>query len=131
MSVPSVRVTHGGKSRQCQILEKRKGADKVNVEGDKIQAEGFDEGREPVEWDKGVTRKRYPKVYDIAKGANPTTRTRIRSGDIHGAMNGESARVASGRVGRIGEGLLPPFNRRVLGVEFDASEEVFSRRRNP
>ena len=102
-----------------------------DLEGEVAQSEGSEDGQESVEWDKGTIHARYPKVCNVVKGVNPTTRTRIRSGDIQVALNGESARVVSGRVGGIRKGLLPPFNRGVVGVEFDTSEEVFSRLRNP
>ena len=42
----------------------------------------------------------------------------------------ETARVASGRVGGIRKGLLPHLEVGFQGVEFDMSEEVFSRRYN-
>jgi hypothetical protein len=46
-------------------------------------------------------------------------------------MNGESERVVGGRGGRIRKRLLPQLDVRFLGVEFDASKEVFSRPMNP
>jgi hypothetical protein len=89
-----------------------------------------------VEWgegDSGILRTKGSKckVYDIVKGADPTTLIRIRGGDDWNATNGETARVVSGRVGRIRKRLLPQFDVGFRGVEFDASEEVFSRPRNP
>ena len=65
------------------------------------------------------------------KCADPTTRIRIRGGDDRKAMNGEGACVVSGRVGRIRGCLLPRFGVGFRGVEFDASEEVFSCPMNP
>jgi hypothetical protein len=71
------------------------------------------------------------EVYDIVKGGDPTTRIRICGGDDWNARDGETARVVSGRVGRIREGLLPPFDGGIPGAEFDAGEEVYSRPRDP
>ena len=85
-----------------------------------------------MEWgegDSGILRtsELQVEVYDIVKGGDPTTRIRICGGDEREAADGEMAGVASGRVGRIREGLLPPFDGGFLGAEFDACEEVYSR----
>jgi hypothetical protein len=89
-----------------------------------------------VEWDEGdlmILRLEALQVqmYEFLKGANPTTRFSISSGDGRKATNGETARVVSGRGGRIRKRLLPQLDVGFLGVEFDASEEVFSRPMNP
>jgi hypothetical protein len=62
------------------------------------------------------------QVFEVVKGTDPATRFRIRGGEI----NGETASVVSGRVGRIRKRLLPQFDVEFPGVEFDASEEVCS-----
>jgi len=69
--------------------------------------------------------------YDIMKGADPTTHTHICGSDDRDTINKETACVAGGRVGRVRKGLLPEFDVGFLGVEFDVSEEVFLRPRNP
>ena len=66
------------------------------------------------------------QVLDIVKGTDPTTRFRIRGGEARKPINGETASVVSGRVGRIRKRLLPQFYVEFPGVEFDASEEVCS-----
>ena len=71
------------------------------------------------------------EVYDLVKGGNPTTHIRICGGDEREAADGEMAGVVSGRVGRIREGLLPPFDGGFLGAEFDIGEEVYSRPLDP
>ena len=70
-------------------------------------------------------------MFDVAKCADPTTRLRFRGVKGRGAANGESARAVSGGVGRVRKGLLPQFEVGLRGMEFDISEEVFSRPRNP
>jgi hypothetical protein len=47
------------------------------------------------------------QVYDIVKGANPTAHARICTSDDWETSNVETARVASGRIGRVRKGLLP------------------------
>jgi hypothetical protein len=71
------------------------------------------------------------QVYKVVKGADPITRIRIFGGDDREAMDGETARVVSGGVGRIRKRLLPLSDVGVRGMEFDASEEVFSCPMNP
>ena len=71
------------------------------------------------------------QVYEVVKRADPTTCIRICGGDGRKTTNEEMARVVGGGVGRIREGLLPQFDVRLRGVEFDASEEVGSRPMNP
>ena len=50
------------------------------------------------------------QVYDIVKGVDPSARVCICSSNDWKTDNGEAASVVSGRVGRIGKGLLPPFD---------------------
>jgi hypothetical protein len=71
------------------------------------------------------------QVYEVVKGADPTTLIHIRGDDERNSTNGETARVVSGRVGRVRKRLLPEFDMGVRAVEFDVSKEVFSRPRNP
>jgi hypothetical protein len=86
-----------------------------------------DKGDLVIFWAKGLQMQ----VYDIVKGADPTTRILIRGdGDVK-ATNGEGACVVSGRVGRIRKRLLPQFDVGFRGVELDTSEEVFSCTMNP
>jgi hypothetical protein len=82
-----------------------------------------------VEWDEGdltilPAMVLQVQMFEVVKGVDPATCTRIRDGDVWNATNGETARVVSGRGGRIRKRLLPPFDVGFLGVEFDASEEV-------
>ena len=70
-------------------------------------------------------------MYEVVKGADPTTRIRISGGDNRNAANVEVERVVSGRVGRVRERLLPQLDVRFRGVKFNASEEVDSRPMNP
>jgi len=72
-----------------------------------------------------------PQVNDTVKGVNPTTHIRICSSDDRKPTKGETARMASGRVGRIWKGLLPQLDGGVYGVELDVSEKVFPCPRNP
>jgi hypothetical protein len=71
------------------------------------------------------------QVYEVVKGVDPITRICIFGGDDREATDGETARVVSRRVGRIRKRLLPLSDVGVRGVEFDASEEVFSCPMNP
>ena len=86
-----------------------------------------------MEWGKGVLRTAALQVQmdDVVKGADPTTLIHIRGSDGRNATDGETARVASGRVGRVWELLLPQFDVGFRRVEFDVSEEVGSRPMNP
>jgi hypothetical protein len=83
-----------------------------------------------VERDEGATvlpaKGLQVQVFEVVKGTDPTTRFRIHGGDARKPINGEMARVVSGRVGRIRKRLLPQFDVELSGVEFDASEEVCS-----
>jgi hypothetical protein len=71
------------------------------------------------------------QVYEVVEGADPTTHILICSGDDRNVTNRESARVASGRGGRIRKGLLPPIDRGCWGIEVNTSKEVRSRSLNP
>ena len=62
---------------------------------------------------------------------NPASPIRVCSGDGRKSANREEVRVASGGVGRIWKGLLPQLDMGFLGVEFYASEKVFSRSWKP
>ena len=89
-----------------------------------------------MEWDDGG-RETFPavalqaQVYDTVEGANPTTLARVWSGDDWNITNREIACVVGGRAGRIRECLLPQFDVKFLGVEFDVSEKVFPRAGDP
>jgi hypothetical protein len=71
------------------------------------------------------------KLYHVVKCTDPATRICIRGGDGRKPTNEEMACVVSRRAGRIRERLLPQFDVGFRGVEFDASEEVFSCPVNP
>ena len=87
-----------------------------------------------MEWDKGDLivgqMALQVQVYDVVKGADPTTCIRICGGDKRKTTNGETARVVSGGVGRVRKRLLPQVDVG-WGGEFDAGEEVFSRPMDP
>ena len=89
-----------------------------------------------MEWDEGDliilrTATLQVQMYEVVKGADQTTRIHIRSGDGRNATDGETARVVSGRGGRIRKRLLPQVDVGFRSVEFDASEEVDSCPMNP
>ena len=89
-----------------------------------------------MEWGEGdliILRAKVLQVqmYEVVKGVDPATCACIRGGDGRNAMNRETARVVSGRGGRIRKRLLPPFDVGFPGMEFDASEEVNSCPMNP
>ena len=71
------------------------------------------------------------QAHDTVEGANPTTLAHIWGDDDWNITNGETACVVGGRVGRVPECLLPQFDVKFLGVEFDVSEKVFPCTRNP
>ena len=71
------------------------------------------------------------QMYEVPKGASPTTHIHIRGGDVRNAMKGETTCVASGRVRRIRKCLLPQLDLGFPGVEVDVSEEVPPRGMNP
>ena len=64
------------------------------------------------------------QAHNVLKGADPITRTPTCGGGGRNTTNGESARIVSGRGGRVRERLLPQLDVGFRGVEFDASEEV-------
>ena len=86
-----------------------------------------DEGRFTIPLAKGLQ----VQVYEIVKCADPTAVIRICSGGRRNPTDGETAREVSGGVGRVRKRLLPSFDVGFLGVEFDASKEVYSRPWNP
>jgi hypothetical protein len=64
-----------------------------------------------VEWDEGKTllpaKGLQVQVYEVVKCADPTTRIRICGGDDKKTTDSETARMVSGRVGRIRKCFLP------------------------
>jgi hypothetical protein len=71
------------------------------------------------------------QMYEVVKGADPTTHICICGGDDRNAPNVESESVVGGRVGRIRKRLFPQLDVRCPVMEFDASKEVGSRPMNP
>jgi hypothetical protein len=71
------------------------------------------------------------QAYNVLKGADPITHIPTCGGGGRNTTNGESARIVSGRGGRVRERLLPQLDVGFRGVEFDASEEVYSRPLDP
>jgi hypothetical protein len=89
-----------------------------------------------VEWSEGESIIRRAQalqvqMYEVAKGADPTTHILICGDDNRNAANVEVERVVCGRVGRVRERLLPQLDVRFRGVKFDASEEVDPCSMNP
>jgi hypothetical protein len=71
------------------------------------------------------------QVYNVLKGADPITHIPTCGGGGRNTTNGESARIVSGRGGRVREHLLPQLDVGFRGIEFGASEEVYSRPPDP
>ena len=68
------------------------------------------------------------QAHDAMEGANPNHICSC-GGDIRNATNEETARVVSGRVGRIRKGPIPPLD---VGLAvFDMGEQVLSCPGNP
>ena len=89
-----------------------------------------------MQWEEGDLAIIAPKgvqaqIHYTVKGVNPTTYVHICGCDSQNTTNGETARVVSGGVGRVREGLLPQLDVGFLGVELDTSEKAFSGPRKP
>ena len=71
------------------------------------------------------------EVCEVLKRADPTAHISICSGDGRNTTDGETARVVSGRAGRIRKRLLPQLDVGFQSVEFERSEQVDSRPLDP